>query len=227
MGFGTLFIGYFLLLNITNFGYTDLISGLVMLLGLYKLSSVNRQFKLSFIFTSIFSLIGAAELFLSIYAVFMPTAEVGAILAYFTPIRYLIIGVLSAFMLLGIRDVAGEVGIKKLMARSNISVYFCLGLFFLTAVFDLPLLDALIAPKALIIIALILLVCVFTLIAVNLVTIYTAYMRICMPEDLSDSPQKQSKFGFVNKFRAHEEERQREYAEYKLSKMKNKKKRKK
>ena len=44
MGFGTLFIGYFFLLNISNFTYTDIIAGMVVLLGLYKLSSVNKQF---------------------------------------------------------------------------------------------------------------------------------------------------------------------------------------
>ena len=45
MGFGTLFIGYFLLLNLTYYGFTDVIAASVMLLGLYKLSGVNKYFK--------------------------------------------------------------------------------------------------------------------------------------------------------------------------------------
>ena len=46
-------------------------------------------------------------------------------------------------------------------------------------------------------------------------------MRICMPED-KEMEEKESKFGFVNSFRRHEEEKQREYAEYRLEKMKKK-----
>ena len=55
----------------------------------------------------------------------------------------------------------------------------------------------------------------------NLVAVYSAYMHICMPEDVTnDSREKPSRLGFVNKFREHEAERSREYAEYKLDKMK-------
>ena len=48
MGFGTLFIGYFLLLNITMPGVSDIIATLVMLLGLYRLQMVNGKFKAGF-----------------------------------------------------------------------------------------------------------------------------------------------------------------------------------
>ena len=59
------------------------------------------------------------------------------------------------------------------------------------------------------------------LIGVNLSVVFSAYYRICMPEDQGvEFKEKKSKFGFVNAFRAHEEEKQREYAEYKLDKMK-------
>ena len=56
-------------------------------------------------------------------------------------------------------------------------------------------------------------------------------MKICMPDDkdneVANTP---SRFEFVNKYREHTAEKQKEYAEYKLSKMnaksqaKNKKK---
>ena len=45
MGFGTLFFGYFLILNVTYYGFTDAIAAAVMLLGFYKLSTVNSYFK--------------------------------------------------------------------------------------------------------------------------------------------------------------------------------------
>ena len=38
MGFGILFCGFFLLLNVFWFQYTDLLSALILLYGLYKLS---------------------------------------------------------------------------------------------------------------------------------------------------------------------------------------------
>ena len=52
MGFGTLFIGVFLLLNLRYFGYTDILCGVIMLAAFYKLRGVNKFFKAA-IFTSI------------------------------------------------------------------------------------------------------------------------------------------------------------------------------
>ena len=60
----------------------------------------------------------------------------------------------------------------------------------------------------------------FIIIAVELSIIYKAYMRICMPSELgSHGEQKKSKYQFVNKFREHEAEKHKEYAEYKINKM--------
>ena len=42
-----------------------------------------------------------------------------------------------------------------------------------------------------------------------------------MPED-ENMPEKESKFKFVNAFRRHEEEKRKEYADYKLEKFKKK-----
>ena len=42
MGFGTLFIGYFLVLNLVNYGATDLIAGIIMMMEFYKLRTVNK-----------------------------------------------------------------------------------------------------------------------------------------------------------------------------------------
>jgi hypothetical protein len=43
-----------------------------------------------------------------------------------------------------------------------------------------------------------------------------------MPEDKKEYVPRPSRFGFVNRFRAHEDEKRREYAEYKLEKKKKK-----
>ena len=60
MGFGTLFFGYFLLLNIAYNTFTDLIAALIMAMGLNKLSTVNHPFKNGFIASVIFAVIGLA-----------------------------------------------------------------------------------------------------------------------------------------------------------------------
>ena len=67
-----------------------------------------------------------------------------------------------------------------------------------------------------------LLLATLLLIIYNLITIYTAYMRICMPNELTQSAKK-SKFGFVNKFKEYESERAKEYLEYKRQKNERKK----
>ena len=62
MGFGILFIAYFLLLNIAYFSFTDIIAGLALTLALNKLSPVNKYFKYSQIPSGVFSLLGLVEL---------------------------------------------------------------------------------------------------------------------------------------------------------------------
>jgi len=231
MGLGTLFIGYFLILNVTYFGYTDLIAGLIMLMGLYKLSSINKEFKFAFYSCSVFALFGAAELIITVISLFMPSFKEGEALLYITPVRYVIIAFLTSFILRGIRDVSEEVGLKALASKAGFYFYVSAVLFSVAAVFDLPLLSFM-PDKALAIIAVLLLLILFIVTAINLSIIYKAYMKICMPGDLTPAPPKKSRFEFVNKFREHEEEKRKEYAEYKISKMtnkaaKNKKKRKK
>ena len=230
MGFGTLFIGYFLLLNVTYFGYTDLIAGLIMIMGLYKLSTVNKEFKFAFYSASFFSLFGFIELIITVLSMFMPTVE-ETVLLYITPPRYVVIAVLSAFILKAIREVSKEVGLKALASKANYYFWISSTAFLLTAIFDLPIFGFM-PPKALAVISILLLLAIFVIVAINLTIIYKAYMKICMPGERFYTDEKKSRFEFVNKFREHEAEKQKEYAEYKFSKMtakakKNKKKRKK
>ena len=225
MGFGTLFIGYFLTLNLTYFGYTDTISGLIMTLALYKLAVVNKEFKFSMIFSILFSIIGAVELFEAIFSMFSPAFDGDLLISYIAPFRYLALGFLTAFMLLGIRTVAIEVGLDKLANRAKLQLPFCYTLFALMAIIEFPVVGSFLPTKLLSILAVIMLLFVFVLICTNLVTIYSAYMRICMPEDLNKyEVSKPSKIGFVNKFREHEEQKQQEYAKYKLEKLRKKRK---
>ena len=67
MGFGTLFVGYFFILNFPYCAYTDALAALLMLYGLYKLSGINENFKRATYFTAVFALFGIAELFLELF----------------------------------------------------------------------------------------------------------------------------------------------------------------
>ena len=44
-------------------------------------------------------------------------------------------------------------------------------------------------------------------------------MRICLPDEVAEECEKKSRFGFVNAMREHQEMRNKEYAEYRLEKL--------
>jgi hypothetical protein len=71
------------------------------------------------------------------------------------------------------------------------------------AVLDLPILGDFIPSVALQIIAIFILLLIFILICINLSMIYTAYMKICMPDELTEKEDKKSRLGFVNKFKEY------------------------
>lgn len=227
MGFGALFIGYFLLMNVTYYTFTDVIAALVMAMGLYKLGAVNRQFKGAFFSSTVLAAIGLVELVCQVYTMFIPSKN-ALILDYTDIPRYLIITVLTTFILLGIESVANEVGLFKLARRARLTMPISFGIFAILSVLSIHALGDIIDIKVLSVISVLMLLCSFIIIIVNLVTIYSSYMRICMPEDKeNDVINKPSKFEFVNKYREHTAEKQKEYAEYKLNKLKEKNQKKK
>ena len=221
MGFGILFIGYFLLLNLTYIGYTDLISALVLFMAFYKLQPTNKYFRFALIPSGLFAAVSIVELFEVL------TSALGFnfsfLLEYTSAPRYMLIGLLSVYMLMGIESVAEEVDVQVTRLRAKYTLPFVYILFALATIFEFPFVGNLIPEKPLLISATILIFAVFIITLLNLVTIYSAYMHICMPEDVNnDSKEKKSKYTIVNKFREHELEKSREYAEYKLNKSREK-----
>ena len=221
MGFGTLFIGYFLLLNITYFTVTDVICGLVMAIGLQKLSPVNRYFKGAFYVSLLFSALGLYELVLTGCDMFMKGFSADGLLSYCAIPRYVILALLSLLILDGIRDVSKEVGLGELSKKSYRQIFLSLSVYFLLTLLEFPGLEVIIDTRVLAIISIIMLLSLTVTIILNLVTIYSAYMRICMPGE-KDITEKPSKFAFINKYREHNEQKQREYAEYRMEKIKKK-----
>ena len=221
MGFGTLFFGYFLLLNITFFSYSDIISAFLMLYAFYKLSSVNEGFKRAFYASVAFAVFGTAELFMTVIELFVATLNTSAIVSWTTMVRSLIICILTLFMLIGMRDVCREVELDNLSVRCHRATYVTLVLYSLNIIWETAALAAF-DLKVIALIGYLILISTLILVAVNLSSIHTCYIRICMPGDEKPKPPKKktSRFGFVNAFRKHEEEKRREYYEYKLEKLK-------
>ena len=218
MGFGTLFIGYFFLLNISYFTYTDIIAGMVILLGLYKLSSVNKPFLYGMIGAMCFAVFSLIEFVITVLGIFEISFS-GIMLNYIAIPRYILLFALTVFIFRGISEVAKEVGADALSKRSGLCIPLSL-IYLFFAFLDIPEIAAALSgfsAYAYIYFALIILY--ILAVAYNLITIYRAYMQICMPNE-KEKEIKESKFAFVNKFRAYEERKSREYAEYKLDKMK-------
>ncbi len=222
MGFGTLFFGYFLLLNITYFSFTDLIASLVMALGFYKLYGINNYFRGAFYTVFGLSAIGLVELGVEFYAMFAPTFDADAIFAYTTIPRSVIIAVITLFMLIGIENVADEVNLPTLASRARYSMPFTLVIYGISALLEIPYLERIIPVEVLAALSVFTLIAVLVIVVINLVTIYSSYMKICMPDEIDNDVDKPSRFEFVNKYRERSEKKQREYAEYKLEKLKKK-----
>lgn len=221
MGFGILFIGYFLLLNLTYYGYTDLISALVIFMAFYKLQPVNKYFRFGLIPAGLFGAVALVELVEALMSSF--SVDLSFLIDYTAASRYFLIGFISVYMLMGIESIAREVDATTTRTRARVALPLSYILFAAATVFEFPYVGDLIPPKALTYVATSLLFLMFILMIMNLITIYSAYMHICMPEDVDNDVQdKPSKFGFVNKFRDHEVEKNREYAEYKLNKARQK-----
>ena len=221
MGFGTLFCGYFLLLNFAYYAFTDAISAILMLYALYKLSRVNIGFRRAmyaslgfFTFGTVELLVKAAMMIFTITEPPLYTSIVGAI-------RYGVLLVLTYFILSGIREVASEVKLHVLSDKAarcmllTLIIYSVNILLELIGIFEF-------ASYVLNYFAVIMIVLTLTLLVINLTVIYSSYMRICMPGD-EERGELPSRFGFINAFRRHEEEKQKEYAEYRLQKEKQKK----
>ena len=219
MGFGTLFIGYFFLVNISYYAYTDIIAAMVMLLGLYKLSEFNKSFKYGSFAAIGFAVVSLAEISISFINILGSFDWTEAVSPYISSVRYTVIFMLSYFILKGIGAISEEVDARALAATAKAS--FPLSVIYLVyAAFELPFISAIFGSVvAYIFFALLIAVFAFTI--SNLVTIYKAYMQICMPEDQKRTT-KASKFEFMNKFYDSMEKKSQQYAEYKLKKRQDK-----
>ena len=224
MGFGTLFIGYFLLLNLTYYSVTDVIAAAVMLLGLYKLSGVNAYFRYASIATGVFLAFSLGELGIFTYEMFLRPINSPLFISCVSMMRALIIGSLTVIMLRGIQEVSGEVSLSGVPERAKRLSIISSVTYLLWIVLELPI--SFINDYVLAVASLITLLLTMALIIANLTVIYTCYMKICMPGDEDVMKDKPSRFAFVNEYRAKKEERAKAEAEERLRLLSEKRKKK-
>ena len=159
----------------------------------------------------VFCAIGFTEFILAILEMFS-FFDGSPLLTVLLPIRHLCVGALTVCLLLGIRSLAIEVGLERLGAKCQRLLSFPALTYLLCALLDIPSLFPEEAAKDTQIIALIALLMTLVSVALVLSTVHTAYMRICMPEDV-DMPEKQSRFTFVNRYREKQRQKSLEAAE--------------
>ncbi len=221
MGFGNLFIGYFLLLNITYFGITDVIAASVMLLGLYKLSSVNKYFKASSICTAVFLAFSAVEFGIFAYRMFMGDANSEILTSVIGILRNALIYALSFTAIMGMKAVAQEVEVDKLPERCTRSIICISVIYPLWMILSLPL--PFIPDLILTLLSMCVIASTIIVLILNLALIYTCYMKICMPGDESFKV-KPSRFAFVNEYRARKEKQAEEEQKQRIEKLKKRQK---
>lgn len=224
MGFGTLFIGYFLLLNLTYYGFTDMIAAAIMLLGLYKLSSVNKQFKTAAIVSVIFLVFSLGEFGVATYEIFSRRIDSPTLVSVMSILRCLVIGALTFFTLKGMEEVAKEVDVENIPEKASRLSKITAIVYSAWIILEAPL--TFINDYVLAVLSLVTIMATIALLIANLTVIYGCYMRICMPGDekLGDKP---SRFAFVNEYRARKEEREKEAMAERMKQMKERSEKKK
>lgn len=220
MGFGTLFIGYFFLVNISYFSLTDIIASSVMLMGIYKLSRFCTDFKAGLYVCSALTLVSLVELIFAMIDMIAAAEWITAVTPYISSVRYFIIFALNIYIMRGIRAISKEVAAGSLEVSARAAIPFSF-IYIFAALFSLPMMGTLLGSAMAYVYFGILVVIVAQVIS-SLVIIYKAYMQICLPED-EQRKQKTSSFDPLEKLFDRMESSGREYAEYKLKKQIEKK----
>ncbi len=179
MGFGTLFIGYFLLFNVPYFGMTDIIAATVMMLGLNKLRTVNSYFRSAYITSAVFAVYSLPELVLFALDLF-EIFDTGDVMSYVRVGQCVIVCTLTVLILKGIHDVSREVELARVPGRSRAMIYASFVIYALWILASEPHVTAALVGAAYVLYFLAI-VALLILVGINLTLIYTCYMHICMP----------------------------------------------
>ena len=108
--------------------------------------------------------------------------ENGDVTSYIRVGQCVIVCILTVLILLGIENVAKEVGLPKLGGRAKLMAYASFFVYLLWLLACEPHVTAFLGKGAFILYP-VSIVALFLLVAINLILIYSCYMRICMPEE--------------------------------------------
>lgn len=216
MGFGILFIGYFLILNIAYPHYTDAIAALIMLYALYKLSSINRPFKQAAVAALALTVVGFLELGINVYGTFayIPSEEI--IISVLGALRCAALLPTCTLMLRGMGEVAREVGLGKISAKCDRLYYATAFLYAVRILLEISAIWSFMDLRIMATLTVSMLVASVVITAMTLIEIYRCYMMIYIPGE--ERERKSS--AFMEKFEKHQEAAALEYAEYKREQQK-------
>lgn len=223
MGFGTLFIGFLFLLNISYFAYTDILAGLILLSALIRLSPYHSHFRLASTLSAVFSVYALVELVLSLCTLFgmRPLGDTASL--YLGMPRYALLCLISLTVFSGIRALAREVDAREVAARARLTGPALAAIWLIRMLAELPALSRLLGSSGTVIFYFAVTLVQLALLAIALMLLYRTYMVICLPED-ADMPERPSRFAFVREHEQRVEERNRAYAEQQREKLRLKNK---
>lgn len=234
MGFGLLFIGYFMthLMSVFSLGCLVRFAGyLLMMYAFVRLSKYNVSFRFPFYAGFLMLGVTAADCYAKIGKLLYDSLIINA---FSLPEEFaqtvasaddLLSFLFHICLLYAIYDIARETEVEKIRVASVRNFVFICIYAFLIVISELPF--AFVENyKRYFSMPIILLY--FTIIILNLVLIFTSYANICDEGDV-DMPLKKSRFEFVNRFREETARREQkaaddsvEYARKKLEERRNK-----
>ena len=200
------------MLNITYYTFTDIVAALIMLLGLYKLSSVSPHFRQPMYAAVGFAVFALAELVFGIITLFSPLALAAAV-PYVGMMRSFILGIFTVMILKGCGDICQKLEVLRIPGRCRIMTTVSIAIYGANILLQTPLITSFLPAGLSAALYLAVIVGMIAIVIINLGIIYGCYMNICMPEDLEPKPQKPSRFAFVNEYRRRKEEKELAEAE--------------
>ena len=204
MGFGYLVFGCMCLVPAAlSFFYSVPVACLLFAIGCYRLRRVNIPFGNAFHWACILGGVSLVAIILRLIPATQGVAHFAEALCYG------VLLMLDFRMLTGLEWVAEETGMMKLKYKAfRNKIFVCIHLipaFFLTLLDGISIEGFLATTLTAFNIAIPLVGIVVMIL--NIFATHTAYMYICMPEDV-DMPQKPSRFAFINRHRARVAQRE-------------------
>ena len=212
MGFGLLFIGYFIatLMSIHIYGsYVSLVGYGIVFIASTKLSKYNNSFRLleigAILMFLVYGLISAADIGSFLYDEMLISTKIfgDSFIDIMGKVEMAVSFMFVSAMLFAIRSIAKETEVPKIVYSSSRNFVFLVVFYVLYLIGYLPFAFTAeyVAAFGGFVTAL-----NFVIIVLNLVMIFSCYMRICDENDV-DMAQRPSRFAFVNKYRATMESR--------------------